>query len=43
MKIHQGEIEAALASLYSRHSGLTVTEVEKYLREYVYVYVYVYI
>jgi calcium-translocating P-type ATPase len=34
MKIHQGEIEVALASLYSRHSGLTVAEVEKRLKEY---------
>ncbi len=34
MKIHQCEIETALASLHSRHSGLTAVEVEKRLKEY---------
>jgi calcium-translocating P-type ATPase len=34
MKIHQCDIETALASLHSRHSGLTAIEVEKRLKEY---------
>lgn len=34
MKIHQFEVEDALASLHSRHSGLTVAEVERRLKEY---------
>lgn len=34
MKIHQFEVEYALASLNSRHSGLTVVEVTKRLKEY---------
>jgi calcium-translocating P-type ATPase len=34
MKIHQFEVEDALASLHSRHSGLTVVEVTKRLKEY---------
>lgn len=34
MKIHQFEVEDALASLHSRHSGLSVTEVEHRLKEY---------
>lgn len=33
MKIHQCDIETALASLHSRHSDLTATEVEKRLKE----------
>lgn len=34
MKIHQCSSEGALASLHSRHSGLTASEVEKRLKEY---------
>ena len=34
MKIHQFEVEDALASLHSRHSGLTAAEVEYRLKEY---------